>query len=243
MTNNEHKIKHIAIIMDGNGRWAQQHGHERTFGHQHGVEAVRSVVEGACELNIPYLTLYTFSMENWNRPKEEVDMLMRLLTKAIAEEVDKLHQNGVRLLTSGRLETLPEDCQVSLREAMEKTAGNRRLTLILALSYSGRAELTDAMKKIAREVQNGNVTPDDIDEKTIEQHLYRPEIPDVDLMIRTGGDLRISNFLLWQIAYAELSFTPVLWPDFRKEHLREIVAQFGTRERRFGKTGEQVRSH
>lgn len=239
----EHKINHIAIIMDGNGRWAQQQGRERTFGHQHGVEAVRSVVEGACELQIPYLTLYTFSTENWNRPKEEIDMLMRLLTKAIAEEVEKLHQNGVRLLTTGRMESLPIDCQESLREAMAKTAGNKRLTLVLALSYSGRAEIADMAKGIARLAAAGELNPDDIDENTVRQHLYRPEIPDVDLMIRTGGDLRISNFLLWQLAYAELFFSPVLWPDFRKEHLREIVSQFTSRERRFGKTGEQVRAH
>lgn len=239
----EHKINHIAIIMDGNGRWAQQQGKQRTFGHEHGVEAVRSVVEGACELQIPYLTLYTFSTENWNRPKEEIDMLMRLLTKAIAEEVDKLHQNGVRLLTTGRMESLPADCQESLQEAMEKTAGNQRLTLILALSYSGRAEIVDMAKQLARKCATGDLNPDDIDENTVQQHLYRPEIPDVDLMIRTGGDLRVSNFLLWQIAYAELFFTPVLWPDFRKEHLREIVEQFSSRERRFGKTGEQVRTH
>lgn len=239
----EQNVNHIAIIMDGNGRWAQQQGQKRTFGHQHGVEAVRSVVEGACELGIPYLTLYTFSTENWNRPEEEVGMLMRLLTKAIAQELEKLHQNGVRLLTTGRMETLPEDCQASLREAMAKTAGNRRLTLILAISYSGRSEIADAAKKIALLAKNGETDPELVDEKTFRQHLYHPEIPDVDLMIRTGGDLRISNFLLWQIAYAELFFSPVLWPDFRKEHLFEIVRQFTSRERRFGKTGEQVRSH
>ena len=236
-------IKHIAIIMDGNGRWAQLQGQKRTYGHQHGVEAVRSVVEGACELQIPYLTLYTFSTENWNRPKEEVDMLMRLLTKAIAEEVDKLHQNGVRLKISGRMENLPEDCQKSLQDAIAKTASNQRLTLILALSYSGRAEIVDMTKKIANQAIAGNIKPEEIQESIIQQFLYNPEIPDVDLMIRTGGDMRISNFLLWQIAYAELFFSPVLWPDFRKEHLREIVSQFTSRERRFGKTGEQVRAH
>ena len=240
---NDKKIKHIAIIMDGNGRWAQQHGHERFFGHEHGVETVRRVVEETTALGIHYLTLNTFSTENWNRPKEEVDMLMRLLTSAIAKEVDDLHANGVRLLTTGRLQNLPEDCQKSLRAAMDKTAGNTRLTLILALSYSGRAEITDMAKAIAREAVAGQLNPDTIDETTIQQHLYNPEIPDVDLMIRTGGDLRISNFLLWQVAYAELFFTPVLWPDFSKEDLREIVAQFGSRERRFGKTGEQVRAH
>lgn len=229
--------------MDGNGRWAQQQGQQRTFGHEHGVKAVRSVVEGTCELQIPYLTLYTFSTENWNRPQAEIDMLMRLLTTAIAQEVDELHRNGVRLLTTGRLENLPSDCQKSLKEAMAKTAGNRRLTLVLALSYSGRAEIVDMAKQISRLSAAGALNPDDIDEKLVQQYLYHPDIPDVDLMIRTGGDLRISNFLLWQIAYAELFFSPILWPDFRKEHLFEIVRQFTSRERRFGKTGDQVRAH
>ena len=240
---NNHNIKHVAIIMDGNGRWAQQHGHERTFGHEQGVEAVRSVTEGATEMGIPYLTLYTFSTENWNRPKEEVDMLMRLLTRVIAKEVDTFMKNGVRLLTTGRLDTLPEDCQRSMREAEELTANNKNTTLILALSYSGRSELVDTAKQIAHKAANGQLNPDDIDESTIQQHLYHPEIPDVDLLIRTGGDLRISNFLLWEIAYAELFFSPIMWPDFRKEHLREILDQFSHRERRFGKTGEQVRAH
>ncbi len=239
----ELKINHLAIIMDGNGRWAQQHGQERVFGHKHGVETVRRVVEETAALGIPYLTLYTFSTENWNRPKEEVDMLMRLLTTAITKEVDKLHANGVRLLTTGRMENLPEECQKSMREAEEKTAGNTRLTLILALSYSGRSEIADTAKKIARQVAAGQLDPETIDENTIQQHLYHPEVPDVDLMIRTGGDVRVSNFLLWEIAYAELFFTPVLWPDFSKEDLREIVTQFTSRERRFGKTGEQVRAH
>ena len=168
---------------------------------------------------------------------------MGLLGKAIAEEVDKLHANGVRLLTTGRMENLPVDCQTALQKAMEKTAGNTRLSLVLALSYSGRSEIVDVAKSIAREAAAGNLNPDNIDETTIQQHLYHPEIPDVDLMIRTGGDMRVSNFLLWEIAYAELFFTPVLWPDFRKENLREIVTQFSSRERRFGKTGEQVRAH
>ena len=174
---------------------------------------------------------------------EEIDVLMGLLGKAIAEEVDKLHANGVRLLTTGRMENLPVDCQTALQKAMEKTAGNTRLSLVLALSYSGRSEIVDVAKSIAREAAAGTLNPDNIDETTIQQHLYHPEIPDVDLMIRTGGDMRVSNFLLWEIAYAELFFTPVLWPDFRKENLREIVTQFSSRERRFGKTGEQVRAH
>jgi undecaprenyl diphosphate synthase len=240
---NQYNIKHVAIIMDGNGRWAQQHGHERSFGHEQGVEAVRSVTEGATEMGIPYLTLYTFSTENWNRPKEEVDMLMRLLVRVITKEVETFMKNGVRLLTTGRLENLPEDCQKSMREAEEITANNTNTTLILALSYSGRSELVDTAKHIARKAANGELNPEDIDENTIQQHLYHPEIPDVDLLIRTGGDLRVSNFLLWEIAYAELFFSPLMWPDFRKDHLREILEQFSTRERRFGKTGEQVRAH
>ena len=240
---NTHKINHIAIIMDGNGRWAQQRCHERSFGHEQGVEAVRSVTEGATEMGIPYLTLYTFSTENWNRPKEEIDMLMRLLTRVIAKEVDTFMKNGVRLLTTGRMDTLPEECQKSMRDAEEITANNKNTTLILALSYSGRSELVDATKQIAYKAANGQINPDNIDESTLQQHLYHPEIPDVDLLIRTGGDLRISNFLLWEIAYAELFFSPIMWPDFRKEHLREIVDHFVSRERRFGKTGEQVRAH
>lgn len=241
--NNDLNIKHIAIIMDGNGRWAQQHGRERTFGHEQGVEAVREVTECATEMGIPYLTLYTFSTENWNRPKEEVDMLMRLLTHVIANEVETFMKNGVRLLTTGRLETLPEDCQKSMIEAMEKTANNTRTTLVLALSYSGRSEIVDTAKKIARQAVEGHLNPEDIDEDTIQKNLYHPEIPDVDLLIRTGGDMRISNFLLWEVAYAELFFSPIMWPDFRKDDLKGIIEQFAHRERRFGKTGEQVRLH
>ena len=241
--NNDLNIKHIAIIMDGNGRWAQQHGRERTFGHEQGVEAVREVTECATEMGIPYLTLYTFSTENWNRPKEEVDMLMRLLTHVIANEVETFMKNGVRLLTTGRLETLPEDCQKSMIEAMEKTANNTRTTLVLALSYSGRSEIVDTAKKIARQAVEGHLNPEDIDKDTIQKNLYHPEIPDVDLLIRTGGDMRISNFLLWEVAYAELFFSPIMWPDFRKDDLKGIIEQFTHRERRFGKTGEQVRLH
>ncbi len=239
----ERTLNHIAIIMDGNGRWAQQQGKERAYGHKHGVEAVRSVVEGACEARVPYLTLYTFSTENWNRPKEEIDTLMRLLTSAIANEVPMLMKNNIRLVTSGRVEMLPKDCQESLQKAVEQTAENSRLTLVLAISYSGRAEIVNAVRKISEKVKSGEMSSDDINESTISSHLYNPQIPDVDLMIRTGGDVRISNFLLWQIAYAELYFSPVMWPDFRKEHLHEIIEQFTKRERRFGKTGEQVRTH
>ena len=240
---NNYNIKHVAIIMDGNGRWAQQSGHQRTFGHKHGVEAVHSVVEGAGEMQIPYLTLYAFSTENWNRPKEEVDTLMRLFSKAVADETDNLMANNVRVLTIGRVEDLPQESRDDLNYLINTTANNTGLTLVLALSYSGRSELVDAAKRISRKVAAGELDPDKIDENTIHQNLYNPEIPDVDLLIRTGGDIRVSNFLLWEIAYAELFFTPILWPDFRKENLKEIVEQFTTRERRFGKTGEQVRAH
>lgn len=233
--------QHIAIIMDGNGRWARQHGKERTFGHQAGVEAVRSVIEGAAEMGIKHLTLYTFSTENWNRPKDEVDMLMNLLVQCVHNELPALMKNKVRLLVSGRTADLPEDCRASLQSALDQTAGNVGLTVTLALSYGGRAELTDAVKAIAAEAAEGSLNPDNISQDTIKAHLYLPEVPDPDLLVRTGGDCRISNFLLWQIAYAELFFVPVMWPDFRKENLREIVHQFMSRERRFGKTGEQVR--
>lgn len=240
---NIYNINHVAIIMDGNGRWAQQHGHERSFGHEQGVEAVRNVLEFAKNNGIPYVTLYAFSTENWNRPKEEVDLLMRLVTRTITKEVDTFMKNGVRLLTTGRMEDLPEDCRKSMNDAAEITANNKNTTVIFALSYSGRSEMVDTTKKIAREVAAGRLNPDDINDKTLQQHLYRPEIPDVDLLIRTGGDMRISNFLLWEIAYAELYFSPVMWPDFREEHLKEILEQYTHRERRFGKTGEQVRAH
>ncbi len=240
---NKYNINHVAIIMDGNGRWAQQRGHKRTFGHEHGVEAVHSVVEGAGEMYIPYLTLYAFSTENWNRPKEEIDVLMRLISKAIADELDNLMANNVRVLTTGRIEELPRESREDLERVIETTRNNTGLTLVIALSYSGRSELVDTAKKIAKQAADGLLNPDDISESTIQNNLYHPEIPDVDLMIRTGGDLRVSNFLLWEIAYAELFFSPILWPDFRKEHLREILEQFTSRERRFGKTGEQVRAH
>ncbi len=233
--------QHIAIIMDGNGRWAQQHGKERSFGHQAGVESVRSVIEGAAEMGIKHLTLYTFSTENWNRPKEEVDMLMNLLVQCVHNELPALMKNNVRLLMSGRTADLPETCRAALQSALDQTAGNGGLTVSLALSYGGRAELTDAVKAIAAEITAGTLNADNINQDTVKAHLYQPEVPDPDLLVRTGGDCRISNFLLWQIAYAELFFVPILWPDFRKENLRKIVHQFMSRERRFGKTGEQVR--
>lgn len=232
--------QHVAIIMDGNGRWAQQDGHERTYGHQHALTAVRDTIEGAGELGIRYLTLYAFSTENWNRPKEEVFLLMSLFVKTIHHELEELNSKNVRLLLTGRMEDLPEDCQQAMRHAMEVTAHNTGLTVILALSYSGRAELTDMLKKVARKAADGTLTPDEITPETISQNLYLPEVPDPDILIRTGGDIRISNFLLYQIAYSELFFLPILWPDFRKNHLVNVLEEYQQRERRFGQTSAQV---
>ena len=231
---------HVAIIMDGNGRWAQMDGHERTYGHQHALTAVREAIEGAGEQGVQYLTLYAFSTENWNRPKEEVDILMKLFIQAVHNELDELNRKNVRLLMTGRLEDLPDDCQEAMRHAMETTAHNTGLTVILAISYSGRSELTDMARKIAQQVSQGSLTPEEINPDTIRQHLYLPEVPDPDILIRTGGDIRISNFLLWEIAYSELFFLPVLWPDFRKKDLLEVLQEFQNRERRFGKTSAQI---
>lgn len=232
--------QHIAIIMDGNGRWAKQQGHERTFGHENGIESVRSVIEGAAHLGVKYLTLYAFSTENWNRPKAEIDMLMTLLIKAIDNELDQLITNHIRLKLTGRMSDLPEECQLHLQDAINRTSGNDGLTVVLALSYSGRTELTDTMRQLATQVAQGELTPSEITAETITNNLYHSEIPDPDILIRTGGDYRISNFLLWEIAYSELFFSPIMWPDFRKENLFEIVALFQQRERRFGKTSEQI---
>ncbi|MCR4964707.1 MAG: di-trans,poly-cis-decaprenylcistransferase [Bacteroidales bacterium] len=231
---------HVAIIMDGNGRWAQQEGHERTYGHQHALTAVREAISCAAESGVRYLTLYAFSTENWNRPKEEVDLLMSLFVQAMHNELDELNASHVRLLITGRIEDLPEDCQQTMRHAMEVTANNKGLTVILALSYSGRAELTDMTRNIARLVASGKLTPEEITTNTICQNLYLPEVPDPDILIRTGGDTRVSNFLLWEIAYTELFFLPILWPDFRKKDLLEVIDQYQNRERRFGKTSAQV---
>ncbi len=235
--------RHIAVIMDGNGRWAQQHGHERTYGHKAGVTAVRSIIEGCGELGVKYLTLYTFSTENWNRPKEEVELLMGLLVKSVHDELDELMEKHVRMLMMGRMEDLPESSREAMQYAIDKTANNDGLTVILAISYSGRAELARAAQAIALETKNGTLAPESVTSETISQHLYLNNIPDPDILIRTGGECRISNFLLWQLAYTELFFVPEMWPDFRKEHLCGIIADFQNRERRFGKTGEQVRSH
>lgn len=232
--------KHVAIIMDGNGRWAKEKGKFRVFGHQNGVLAVRDSVEGAVELGIQYLTLYAFSTENWNRPKHEVNALMELLVSTITKETKTLMENGVKLNAIGNIDSLPKSCKQELQEAMLKTSQNTRCTLTLALSYSSRWEITEATKKIAQAVKNGSLNPEEINEQTFAQNLSTAGIPDPELMIRTSGELRISNFLLWQLAYAELYFTPKLWPDFRRTDLFEAVLDYQKRERRFGMTSEQI---
>jgi undecaprenyl diphosphate synthase len=232
--------QHIAIIMDGNGRWAKQQGEQRIFGHENGVRSVRDTVEAAAELGVKYLTLYAFSTENWNRPKEEVIALMQLLVHTISAETKTLNENNIRLQAIGDLESLPADCYNELQEAIQKTKDNSRTTLVLALSYSSRWELIHAMKQIAEKTEQGTLSPKDITEETINAHLCTAGMPEPELMIRTSGEHRISNFLLWQLAYAELYFTDKLWPDFRKEDLYEAILDFQNRERRFGKTSEQL---
>lgn len=236
--------KHVAIIMDGNGRWAQQKSEQRIYGHQKGVESVRDSVEACAEIGIEYLTLYAFSTENWNRPKEEVDALMELLVSTIASETPTLNKNNIRLLAIGNLKSLPGKCYAQLQQAMHETAKNTRTTLVLALSYSSRWEIINAVKQIAFEVESGRLSSDEINDKIFEQHLNTGElnIPDPELLIRTSGERRISNYLLWQIAYAEMYFTDVLWPDFRKENLFEAIYDYQNRERRFGLTSEQINS-
>ncbi|MEJ1236849.1 isoprenyl transferase [Chryseolinea sp. T2] len=232
--------QHIAVIMDGNGRWAKKKGALRIFGHRNAVDAVREVTEGCGELGIKYLTLYAFSTENWSRPKAEVDGLMELLVNTLKQEIKRLNENGVKLKTIGDITQLPKNCQENLSWAIDKTKDNKGLTLILALSYSGRWEITEAVREIANKVKAGNLQPDAINEQTIENYLKTSGIPDPELLIRTSGELRVSNFLLWQIAYTELFITPTLWPDFRKETLYEAILSYQQRERRFGKTSEQL---
>jgi len=234
--------RHVAIIMDGNGRWAKQQGKIRTFGHQSGVIAVRDTVEGAAELGIEVLTLYAFSTENWNRPKFEIDALMHLLVQSITKETPKLMENNIRLATIGDMESLPKSVAKNLQKCIDKTSGNKRMTLVLALSYSSRWEITHAMKNIAEKVKNGELNPSEINEELISQHLNTASWPDPELLIRTSGEARISNYLLWQIAYAELYFTDQLWPDFRREDFYKAIIDFQSRERRFGKTSEQLKS-
>lgn len=232
--------RHIAIIMDGNGRWAQEQGQDRLYGHFHGVESVRNIVEGCAELGVGYLTLYAFSTENWDRPEYEVVGLMELLVTTIRKEVESLHKNNIRLHVIGDMNMLPDYARKELQEALDFTKDNTGLNLIMALSYSGRWELLNAVKNIAFEVKNGRLEVEAINEKTLQKFLATSEFPDPELMIRTSGEFRISNFLLYQLAYAELYFTQVRWPDFRKENLYEAIIDYQGRERRFGKTSAQV---
>jgi undecaprenyl diphosphate synthase len=232
--------KHVAVIMDGNGRWAQNQGHERLFGHNFGVESVRETLKAAQETNIKYLTLYAFSTENWNRPKEEVAGLMDLLVRTIGNELKELHENNVKISGIGDLNGLPESCRKELFEAFDQTKDNTGVNLILALNYSARWELTKAMNEIAQKVEQGNLKSSEIDESLVESLLTTAGIPDPELLIRTSGENRISNFLLWQIAYSELYFTPVLWPDFRKEDFYKAIIDYQSRERRFGMVSEQI---
>ncbi len=231
---------HLAIIMDGNGRWAKQRGLLRSIGHEGGTKSVRITVETCAKLGIKNLTLYAFSTENWNRPKLEVDTLMKLLVSSLKKEIKTLQENNIKLNAIGNLTNLPNKVQKELKEVISKTSTNTRMTLTLALSYGSREEIIQAVKKISEKVKNNIISIEAIDESIINQHLYTQDIPDVDLVIRTSGEHRISNFLLWQIAYAEFYFTDVLWPDFSEENLYEAIVSYQQRERRFGKTSEQI---
>ncbi|MBS1781830.1 MAG: isoprenyl transferase [Bacteroidetes bacterium] len=235
--------KHIAIIMDGNGRWAKERGEDRVYGHHEGVLSVRDIVNACGEIGIQYLTLYAFSTENWNRPKEEVNALMELLVNTIRKEIDDLKKNNVKMHVIGDFESLPEVCQRELNEAKEITSMNTGVNLILALSYSSRWEIVSATQKIAQDALSGVIRVEDIDDKLFRHYLTTSEFPDPELMIRTSGEHRISNYLLYQLAYAELYFTNVHWPEFRKPHLIEAIANYQQRERRFGKTSEQIQTN
>lgn len=232
--------EHIAVIMDGNGRWAKERGKPRVFGHRHGVQAVRETTEAAAELGVKYLTLYAFSTENWSRPKVEVGALMRLLVETLHKEVKTLNKNNIRLMAIGDWSALPGPTHQALMEGIEATRGNTRMTLVLALNYSARWELVHAMQRLAVSVKQGALEPEDIDEDRVTGALTTAGIPDPALLIRTSGEHRVSNFLLWQIAYAELYFTKVMWPEFRREHLYEAILDYQHRERRFGKISEQI---
>ena len=232
--------EHIAIIMDGNGRWAEEKGQERLYGHFHGVESVRNIVEGCAELGVKYLTLYAFSTENWDRPQREVDGLMTLLVDTIRKEVATLNKNNIKLHVIGDMSMLPDFAKNELQEALDMTAANTGLNLVMALSYSSRWELVNAVKHIGLDVKAGKIDPETIDSQTLQSYLTTSAFPDPELMIRTSGEYRISNFLLYQLAYAELYFTNTRWPDFRKEHLCEAILDYQSRERRFGKTGQQI---
>lgn len=232
--------RHVAIIMDGNGRWAKKKGNQRIFGHRYGVAAVKETIEAAAEIGVGYVTLYAFSTENWSRPKTEVDALMTLLVTTLGNELDSLIKNNVRLMAIGDIDSLPGIVARNLQQSIDKTSTNTGLVLVLALSYSGRWEITRSVKQIALDVASGKLSPDDIDEKLISSRLQTSNIPDPELLIRTSGEYRVSNFLLWQLAYTEFYFTDTLWPDFRKEHFFAAVYDFQQRERRFGKTSEQL---
>ena len=232
--------KHTAIIMDGNGRWAEQKGMPRIFGHQNGVTAVRKIVEAANKLKIEYLTLFTFSLENWNRPQNEVDTLMRLLVQTLKDEFEDIFKNNIKLNAVGELFTLPDNVRDELYSIIHSTKNNSGMILTLALSYGGKQEIFNAVKEISYKVKNDIICLDNFDDKLINDHLYTRNLPDVDLLIRTSGEQRISNFLLWQIAYAELYFTDVFWPDFTEEDLEKAIVEYQNRERRFGKTSKQV---
>ena len=233
--------QHVAIVMDGNGRWAHKHGHERVFGHHKGVDAVREVAEAAAKLGINYLTLYTFSTENWNRPKDEVDALMHLFVETIEKEIPTLNKNNIRLSAIGDIESLPEENRNKLHNTIDQTQKNDGMTLILALSYSGRWEITDAVKKIIRDQKAGKIQSDAINDTLFSSYMQTSAIPDPELLIRTSGEQRISNFLLWQIAYSELYFTPKLWPDFGEKDFYRAILDYQKRERRFGLTSEQLK--
>lgn len=237
----ERMPRHVAIIMDGNGRWAKRQGMARMLGHRQGVETVHAITEAAAELGIEYLTLYAFSTENWNRPKEEVDALMTLLVDTISKETPTLMRNNVRLLTIGDLSRLPEQTRRKFEECLQQTSANTGLHLVLALSYSSRWEIIEMARRVASEAQQGLIKPEEINEQSVASYLTTADMPDPDLLIRTSGELRISNFLLWQLAYAELYFTDCLWPEFTKEEFYRAIVDYQHRERRFGKTSEQVR--
>lgn len=232
--------KHVAIIMDGNGRWAKKQGQERLFGHSIGVDSVRETLQAAKKIGIKYVTFYAFSTENWGRPQDEVEGLMNLMVRTIANEVPVMNENGAKLWTIGDVNGLPEDCQEELRIAKEETANNDTINMVLALNYSSRWEITHAIQKIAKKVENGELAAEQIDEQIISQEMETAHIPDPELLIRTSGEQRLSNFLLWQVAYTEFYFTDVLWPDFRENDLYKAVLDFQTRERRFGQVSEQL---
>lgn len=232
--------KHIAVIMDGNGRWAKEQGKPRVFGHRSGVKSVREITEGAAEIGVEYLTLYAFSTENWNRPKLEISALMRLLVETVYQETDTLMENNIRLRAIGEIDKLPSATYKALQEGIENTKNNTRMTLVLALNYSGRWDLTQATRKLANEVASGTISADDITADKITAALSTQGIPDPELLIRTSGENRISNFLLWELAYAEFYFSPVFWPDFRKPNFYQAIVDYQQRERRFGKISEQI---